>query len=159
MLTVPHVVLQVDKLLGPGNQYVTAAKMLLQNSEAMVSIDMPAGPSEVLVIADAQASPAHVAADLLSQAEHGPDSQACPCPAMSCPLKCLRPFFNQASSKLGRALPSNKCIISFYFMEVISVFSLPTRPTVSWRTLSTTVWQFAGGVGGSARSGLGGCCT
>ncbi|EIE26673.1 histidinol dehydrogenase [Coccomyxa subellipsoidea C-169] len=65
----------VDKLLGPGNQYVTAAKMLLQNSEAMVSIDMPAGPSEVLVIADAEASPAHVAADLLSQAEHGPDSQ------------------------------------------------------------------------------------
>ena len=67
--------LQVDKLLGPGNQYVTAAKMLLQNSEAMVSIDMPAGPSEVLVIADAHASPAFVAADLLSQAEHGPDSQ------------------------------------------------------------------------------------
>ena len=67
--------MQVDKLLGPGNQYVTAAKMLLQNSEAMVSIDMPAGPSEVLVIADRQASPAFVAADLLSQAEHGPDSQ------------------------------------------------------------------------------------
>ena len=66
---------QVDKLLGPGNQYVTAAKMLAQNSEAMVSIDMPAGPSEVLVIADAGAPPAHVAADLLSQAEHGPDSQ------------------------------------------------------------------------------------
>ena len=67
--------MQVDKILGPGNQYVTAAKMLLQNSEAMVSIDMPAGPSEVLVIADAEAPHAHVAADLLSQAEHGPDSQ------------------------------------------------------------------------------------
>jgi histidinol dehydrogenase len=66
---------KVDKLFGPGNQYVTAAKMLLTNSEAMVSIDMPAGPSEVLVIADAGAPPAHVAADLLSQAEHGPDSQ------------------------------------------------------------------------------------
>ncbi|CAM6092389.1 unnamed protein product [Calypogeia fissa] len=66
---------KVDKILGPGNQYVTAAKMLLQNSEAMVSIDMPAGPSEVLVIADEHASPVHVAADLLSQAEHGPDSQ------------------------------------------------------------------------------------
>ncbi len=66
---------KVDKLLGPGNQYVTAAKMLLQNSEAMVSIDMPAGPSEVLVIADGGADPAHVAADLLSQAEHGVDSQ------------------------------------------------------------------------------------
>lgn len=66
---------KVDKVFGPGNQYVTAAKMLLQNSEAMVSIDMPAGPSEVLVIADKFASPVYVAADLLSQAEHGPDSQ------------------------------------------------------------------------------------
>ena len=70
---------QVDKIFGPGNQYVTAAKMALQNSEAMVAIDMPAGPSEVLVIADAGAPPAHVAADLLSQAEHGPDSQVRGC--------------------------------------------------------------------------------
>jgi len=66
---------KVDKILGPGNQYVTAAKMLLQNSEAMIAIDMPAGPSEVLVIADASAQPSWVAADLLSQAEHGSDSQ------------------------------------------------------------------------------------
>eukprot|EP00262_Sarcandra_glabra_P017187 TRINITY_DN5806_c1_g1_i1.p1 TRINITY_DN5806_c1_g1~~TRINITY_DN5806_c1_g1_i1.p1 ORF type:complete len:487 (+),score=91.01 TRINITY_DN5806_c1_g1_i1:113-1573(+) len=66
---------KVEKIFGPGNQYVTAAKMILQNSEALVSIDMPAGPSEVLVIADKHANPVHVAADLLSQAEHGPDSQ------------------------------------------------------------------------------------
>ncbi|CAO2835310.1 unnamed protein product [Amaranthus hypochondriacus] len=66
---------KVEKIFGPGNQYVTAAKMILQNSEAMISIDMPAGPSEVLVIADKHANPVHVAADLLSQAEHGPDSQ------------------------------------------------------------------------------------
>ncbi|KAJ7969086.1 Histidinol dehydrogenase, chloroplastic [Quillaja saponaria] len=66
---------KVEKIFGPGNQYVTAAKMILQNSEAMISIDMPAGPSEVLVIADKHASPVHIAADLLSQAEHGPDSQ------------------------------------------------------------------------------------
>ncbi|HKI45206.1 MAG TPA: histidinol dehydrogenase [Balneolales bacterium] len=66
---------KVDKIVGPGNQYVTAAKMLLQNSDAMISIDMPAGPSEVLVIADGQAQTKFVAADLLSQAEHGPDSQ------------------------------------------------------------------------------------
>lgn len=66
---------KVDKILGPGNQYVTAAKMILQNSDAQISIDMPAGPSEVLVIADKQANPAFVAADLLSQAEHGKDSQ------------------------------------------------------------------------------------
>lgn len=66
---------KVEKIYGPGNQYVTAAKMILQNSEAMISIDMPAGPSEVLVIADRHANPVHIAADLLSQAEHGPDSQ------------------------------------------------------------------------------------
>lgn len=66
---------KVDKIFGPGNQYVTAAKMLLQNSEAQISIDMPAGPSEVLVIADESANPKYVAADLLSQAEHGTDSQ------------------------------------------------------------------------------------
>ena len=67
---------KVHKIFGPGNQFVTAAKMILQNSEAMVSIDMPAGPSEVLVIADARADVRHVAADLLSQAEHGADSQS-----------------------------------------------------------------------------------
>merc|ERR1719399_2123434 len=60
---------KVDKILGPGNQYVTAAKMLLQNSEAMVSIDMPAGPSEVLVIADAGANHRHVAAELERQCD------------------------------------------------------------------------------------------
>ncbi|KAM0284276.1 hypothetical protein ACHAQH_002067 [Verticillium albo-atrum] len=67
---------KVDKILGPGNQFVTAAKMFVSNdTNAGVSIDMPAGPSEVLVIADADANPAFVASDLLSQAEHGVDSQ------------------------------------------------------------------------------------
>ncbi|KAL9078754.1 MAG: hypothetical protein Q9157_002342 [Trypethelium eluteriae] len=67
---------KVDKILGPGNQFVTAAKMLVANdTSAGVAIDMPAGPSEVLVVADKSANPAFVAADLLSQAEHGPDSQ------------------------------------------------------------------------------------
>lgn len=69
-------VTKVDKILGPGNQFVTAAKMLVSNdTSAGVSIDMPAGPSEVLVIADKAANPAYVASDLLSQAEHGVDSQ------------------------------------------------------------------------------------
>ncbi len=63
----------VYKIFGPGNQYVTAAKQLA--SRRGVAIDMPAGPSEVLVLADATAQPAFVAADLLSQAEHGIDSQ------------------------------------------------------------------------------------
>lgn len=67
---------KVDKICGPGNQYVTAAKMVAQNdTSCLVSIDMPAGPSEVLVIADKTSNPAYVASDLLSQAEHGVDSQ------------------------------------------------------------------------------------
>jgi histidinol dehydrogenase len=64
---------QVYKIFGPGNQYVTKAKQLIL--EEGVAIDMPAGPSEVLVMADESANPAFIAADLLSQAEHGEDSQ------------------------------------------------------------------------------------
>jgi histidinol dehydrogenase len=64
---------KVYKIFGPGNQYVTKAKQLVM--EDGVAIDMPAGPSEVLVMADESAVPAFVAADLLSQAEHGEDSQ------------------------------------------------------------------------------------
>ncbi|MDB5285049.1 MAG: hisD [Bacteroidota bacterium] len=65
---------KVDKIFGPGNQYVTMAKQLVQQNG--VAIDMPAGPSEVMVVADDSSVPAFVASDLLSQAEHGPDSQA-----------------------------------------------------------------------------------
>lgn len=65
-----------DKIMGPGNQFVTAAKMFVSNdSNALCAIDMPAGPSEVLVIADKHADSDFVASDLLSQAEHGIDSQ------------------------------------------------------------------------------------
>jgi histidinol dehydrogenase len=67
--TVPR----VYKIFGPGNQYVTCAKQLVQHEGT--AIDMPAGPSEVCVLADASANPSFVAADLLSQAEHGADSQ------------------------------------------------------------------------------------
>ncbi|HAX90758.1 MAG TPA: histidinol dehydrogenase [Rhodospirillaceae bacterium] len=67
---------KVDKILGPGNSYVTAAKMIVSQDAAGAAIDMPAGPSEVMVIADDAANPAWVAADLLAQAEHGTDSQA-----------------------------------------------------------------------------------
>ncbi len=68
-------ILKVDKIFGPGNQYVTKAKTIIQ-SESQTAIDMPAGPSEVLIIADDSANAEYVAADLLAQAEHGIDSQA-----------------------------------------------------------------------------------
>lgn len=90
---------QVDKIFGPGNRYVTTAKQLL--SAHTVAIDMPAGPSEVMVIADDDASPAFVAADLLSQAEHGADSQVM--------LVCLSENFalrvEEAVKRQRQALP------------------------------------------------------
>ena len=64
---------KVNKIFGPGNQYVMAAKQIISMGD--VAIDMPAGPSEVAVMADSSANPVFIAADLLSQAEHGPDSQ------------------------------------------------------------------------------------
>ena len=63
----------VDRIVGPGNAYVTAAKLLVSSR---VGIDLPAGPSEVIVIADGTADPEACAADLLAQAEHGPESEA-----------------------------------------------------------------------------------
>jgi histidinol dehydrogenase len=68
-------VARCSKLFGPGNAWVTEAKRQVASGDDLVGIDMPAGPSEVLVIADSGANPTFVAADLLSQAEHGPDSQ------------------------------------------------------------------------------------
>lgn len=82
--TVPR----VHKIFGPGNQYVTAAKMLLSIDPNGAAMDMPAGPTEVLVLADDTARPDFVAADLLSQAEHGEDSQAV--------LVCLSEHFADA---------------------------------------------------------------
>ena len=67
---------KVDKIFGPGNSFVTEAKQQVSQTPQGAAIDMPAGPSEVLVLADENANPAFVAADLLSQAEHGHDSQS-----------------------------------------------------------------------------------
>jgi len=67
---------KADKIFGPGNSFVTEAKQQVSQDVAGAAIDMPAGPSEVLVLADKHANPSFVASDLLSQAEHGPDSQA-----------------------------------------------------------------------------------
>lgn len=78
---------KVYKIFGPGNQYVTAAKQLVSLHD--VAIDMPAGPSEVEVLADVSANPVFVAADLLSQAEHGVDSQAILITTSSELLQCV----------------------------------------------------------------------
>ena len=112
---------KVDKLFGPGNQYVTAAKMMLQGSEAMVAIDMPAGPSEVLVIADAAAPPAHVAADLLSQAEHGPDSQVVLLALPGFPMQQLQTELASQLAALPRSAPAGRALSHSYAVCVPSL--------------------------------------
>lgn len=91
---------KVDKIFGPGNRFVTKAKQQLSSS---VAIDMPAGPSEVLVMADDSAVPAYIAADLLSQAEHGPDSQAILVCSTEDIARKVNDEVERLSSKLSRA--------------------------------------------------------
>lgn len=91
----------VSKIFGPGNAYVTEAKRQVSGRPDGAAIDMPAGPSEVLVIADAEANPYFVAADLLSQAEHGPDSQV----VLVTPSKALAKAVAQAADRQLADLP------------------------------------------------------
>ena len=114
---------KVDKIFGPGNQFVTAAKMLLQNSEAMVAIDMPAGPSEVLVIADKDAPLSHVAIDLLSQAEHGPDSQAILIALPGVDIEALRKEVEHQCSMLPSAEVTKKALTHSRIISVDSIAS------------------------------------
>lgn len=95
---------KVDKIFGPGNQYVTQAKMMVQS--AGTAIDMPAGPSEVLVWADDKANADFVAADLLAQAEHGPDSQA----VLICEGKGFAEKVNSAVDKQKKKLSRESTI-------------------------------------------------
>jgi histidinol dehydrogenase len=92
-----------DKIFGPGNAYVTAAKMLVSQDPDGAAIDMPAGPSEVLVIADDKADPEFVAADLLSQAEHGPDSQTLLVTSSASLIDTVDEALNELLAQLPRA--------------------------------------------------------
>lgn len=95
---------KVNKLFGPGNQYVTAAKQFA--TKFGVAIDMPAGPSELLVMADDSATPSFVASDLLSQAEHGPDSQVV---LVSTSIKLLQQVYVEISNQ-SKLLPRQRII-------------------------------------------------
>ncbi|HEY0896242.1 MAG TPA: histidinol dehydrogenase [Sphingobacteriaceae bacterium] len=111
---------KVDKIFGPGNQYVTRAKSLVQANSA-IAIDMPAGPSEVLVIADETARPAYVAADLLAQAEHGADSQSIlVSPSAALIGETIREIESQLRV-LPRAEIASKAIANSYAMKVESL--------------------------------------
>jgi histidinol dehydrogenase len=99
---------QVYKLFGPGNQYVTAAKMLV--AKEGIAIDMPAGPSEVAVYADDSAIPAFVAADLLSQAEHGADSQVLLVSTSKKLLNCVNLTLSTQLGRLPRSSMAEKAL-------------------------------------------------
>ncbi|MBD1421538.1 histidinol dehydrogenase [Sphingobacterium chuzhouense] len=108
---------KVDKIFGPGNQFVTKAKSMVQ-SMVNVSIDMPAGPSEVLVVADHSAQPTFVAADLLAQAEHGPDSQAVLVATSADIIQRVNDELQKQLDVLPRAEIANMALKNSYAIEV-----------------------------------------
>ena len=119
---------KVFKIFGPGNQYVTAAKQLIQKEG--VAIDMPAGPSEVLAIADETAVPEFVAADLLSQAEHGADSQVILLTTSELVvekvLQCIKGQLKELSRKdiAEKALANSKIVLLTSIDEAIDLSNL-----------------------------------
>ncbi|MFC0677862.1 histidinol dehydrogenase [Lysobacter korlensis] len=112
-----------DKLFGPGNAYVTEAKRQVSMMEGGAAIDMPAGPSEVLVIADTGANPAFVAADLLSQAEHGPDSQVILISDDSALIDAVEARIEEQLQSLPRAAIARRALESSRLIEVDSIES------------------------------------
>jgi histidinol dehydrogenase len=113
----------VDKIFGPGNQYVTTAKQLLGGKT--VAIDMPAGPSEVMVLADRTARKEGVAADLLSQAEHGPDSQV----MLVCEEEALAREIMEELSRQSSALP--RAAIAAQALDKSRAVVFPDRETMT----------------------------
>lgn len=107
---------KVDKIFGPGNAYVTEAKRQISQSPNGTTIDMPAGPSEVLIIADAQANPAFIAADLLSQAEHGEDSHCLLITPNKALAQAVEAAINQQLPQLSRAEIARKALIQSRFI-------------------------------------------
>lgn len=116
-----------DKLFGPGNAFVTEAKLQVSTDPEGAAIDMPAGPSEVLVIADAAANAEFIAADLLSQAEHGPDSQVLLLSDSQAQLEAVREALERQANALPRreilvqALKHARLILTADIAEAIAV--------------------------------------
>lgn len=142
-------ILKVDKIFGPGNQYVTKAKTIIQ-STTNTAIDMPAGPSEVLVIADESAVPEYVAADLLAQAEHGVDSQSVLVATSAEFSDKVMVELNKQLSVLPRAQIAGKAIDNSYIVLVKDLdeamqFSNEYAPehlilaTANWQLLTANI--------------------
>jgi histidinol dehydrogenase len=111
---------KVYKIFGPGNQYVTAAKQLVQLDG--ISIDMPAGPSELCILADESANPSFIAADLLSQAEHGEDSQVMLVTTSEALIELVISEINTQSMDLNRSSVVEKSLVA---SKVILVTGIP----------------------------------
>ncbi len=109
---------KVDKIFGPGNQYVTMAKQLV--SREGVAIDMPAGPSELAVLADTSANPAYMASDLLSQAEHGIDSHVILVTTSATLIKEIKHEIKLQIEKLPRKPIIEKSLSHSIFIQVHS---------------------------------------
>lgn len=108
---------KVDKIFGPGNQYVTMAKKIIQG-DSQTSIDMPAGPSEVLVLAGKEARPDFVAADLIAQAEHGVDSQSILVSESSDLIQAVNAELKKQIADLPRKEFALKALENSYAIEV-----------------------------------------
>lgn len=125
-----HSIPKVDKIFGPGNSFVTEAKQQVSQQAFGAAIDMPAGPSEVLVLADKYANPAFVAADLLSQAEHGVDSQAVlVCDdvtwAMSVQTEIIRQLATLSRKTIAqKAMANSRFIVTEDIQQAIEVTNL-----------------------------------
>ncbi|MDN7137555.1 histidinol dehydrogenase [Pseudidiomarina sp. 1ASP75-14] len=109
---------KVNKIFGPGNSFVTAAKQAVSQDPSGAAIDMPAGPSELLVIADDQANPAYVAADLLSQAEHGADSQVVLLSDSAALIAAVREQLETQLQQLSRATTARQALANSALVEV-----------------------------------------
>jgi histidinol dehydrogenase len=118
------------KIFGPGNAYVSVAKQLVQSLPGGPAIDMPAGPSEVLVIADANADAGFVAADLLAQAEHGPDSQVVCLSTSTVKLKQIKRALDEQLKTLPRQAITAKALTH---ARLIKTRSLPDAIAISNR--------------------------
>ena len=110
-----------DKLFGPGNAWVTEAKLQVASAHDGVAIDMPAGPSEVFVIADESADPRFIAADLLSQAEHGPDSQVLLASDSAWLLDAVELEVSRQCASLPRAAVARQALAHSRLMRVESI--------------------------------------
>ncbi|QRN03644.1 histidinol dehydrogenase [Legionella sp. MW5194] len=118
---------KVDKLFGPGNRYVTEAKRLVSMEPMGPAIDMPAGPSEVLIVADDKANPDFVAADLLAQAEHGADSQS----ILLCTSVAFAEAVNQSLIRQLRRL-TRQAIIQQSLKHSFALVSASREQTLHW---------------------------